>query len=52
MLDVERFEAFVREQLDKPVEAMIERVFQGVNAHAGTTPQFDDLTLIAARRLP
>ena len=53
------FEEFGQERLleatraawDEPAAAMIESIFAAVKRHAGDTPQHDDMTLLALRRL-
>jgi serine phosphatase RsbU (regulator of sigma subunit) len=35
-----------------PGVAVIERVFAAIDAFAGGAPQFDDITVLVARRLP
>ena len=34
----------------QPAEAIIDRVFEAIDAFAGDTPQFDDMTMLVVRR--
>ncbi len=45
-----RLEAAVRAHRNEPAKMLIESIFQAVREHAGTAPQYDDLTLVAIRR--
>lgn len=46
----ERLTATVRDFLDAPVETIVGRVFDAIDAFAGSAPQFDDITLMVLRR--
>jgi sigma-B regulation protein RsbU (phosphoserine phosphatase) len=46
----ERFETVIRENRDKPAEALIKSIFKAVGDFVGDAPQFDDLTLVVVRR--
>jgi sigma-B regulation protein RsbU (phosphoserine phosphatase) len=35
----------------QPSEIVIDRIFDAIDAFAGGTPQFDDMTILVARRL-
>jgi hypothetical protein len=38
--------------LASPGRPLIDRVFTAIDAFAGGAPQFDDITMLVARRLP
>ena len=40
----------VKENLSEPAMGLIDKIIEAVNAHAGDTPQLDDLTLVVVRR--
>ena len=46
----DRLTSVVRASLDAPVETIVERVFEAIDAFAGGAPQFDDITLLVVRR--
>jgi sigma-B regulation protein RsbU (phosphoserine phosphatase) len=35
----------------QPSETIIDRIFEAIDAFAGGAPQFDDMTILVARRL-
>ena len=47
-----RLAAAVRASLHLPVQTIVERVFDAIDAFAGGAPQFDDITLLVLRRSP
>jgi sigma-B regulation protein RsbU (phosphoserine phosphatase) len=46
----ERLDSLIGEHRKEPAAALIQRIFDGVSAHTGATPQFDDLTLLVVKR--
>ena len=42
----------LRQESAAPLPALIERVFDEIDAFAGRAPQFDDITMLVVRRLP
>lgn len=48
----DRLATVVRAAVDEPVEAIVGRVFDAIDAFAGAAPQFDDITLMVLRRSP
>ena len=46
----ERLAAILRDARDLPPAALIDRVIESIDAFAGSAPQFDDITLLVARR--
>jgi serine phosphatase RsbU (regulator of sigma subunit) len=42
----------LRQASSLPVAALVDRVFAAIDAFAGATPQFDDITMLVVRRLP
>jgi sigma-B regulation protein RsbU (phosphoserine phosphatase) len=45
-----RIKSLVVEYRNEPAATIVEKVFDAVNAHAGNTPQFDDLTMVVVKR--
>ena len=41
----------LRTAAGQPADAVIDRVFEAIDAFAGGAPQFDDMTILVARRL-
>jgi sigma-B regulation protein RsbU (phosphoserine phosphatase) len=41
----------LRETAAEPAAVILERVMAAIDAFAGGTPQFDDITMLVARRL-
>jgi phosphoserine phosphatase RsbU/P len=50
MFGMDRVMELLRENRDRPVDEMIDRLHQAVRAHAGSLPQGDDLTAVILRR--
>ena len=48
----ERLLEVVRACAGEPAATLIDRTFQAIDAFAGGAPQFDDITVVVARRLP
>ena len=48
----DRLTAVIAASIDLPVAAIVERVFEAIDAFAGRAPQFDDITLLIVRRSP
>lgn len=48
----ERLFDILRASVGLPVTALIDRVFSAIDAFVGGAPQFDDITVLVARRLP
>jgi serine phosphatase RsbU (regulator of sigma subunit) len=46
----DRLTEAIAASLDAPVAAIVERVFEAIDAFAGRAPQFDDITLLVVRR--
>jgi phosphoserine phosphatase RsbU/P len=46
-----RLADIIRHASGEPSAAIVGRVFDAIEAHAGDTPQFDDITLMVLRRL-
>jgi len=46
----DRLASLIGEHRNEPAAVLIQKVFDDVNAHAGNTPQFDDLTLLVVKR--
>jgi sigma-B regulation protein RsbU (phosphoserine phosphatase) len=47
---VERLVSLVGERRDEPASVLIQKIMEDVDAHAGSVPQFDDLTLVVVKR--
>jgi sigma-B regulation protein RsbU (phosphoserine phosphatase) len=47
----DRLLAVLRETAAEPAAVTLDRVMAAIDAFAGGTPQFDDITLLVARRL-
>ena len=48
----ERLFEILRASVGEPGTTLIDRVFTAIDAFAGGAPQFDDITMLVARRLP
>jgi sigma-B regulation protein RsbU (phosphoserine phosphatase) len=46
----EQLVSLIGEYRNERSSALIERIVDGVNVHAGDTPQFDDLTVVVIKR--
>jgi len=47
----ERLAAIIRDARFEPADVTVSRVFDALDAFAGTAPQFDDITMLVVRRL-
>ena len=50
LFGMERFEAVIREHRDEPAAVLTESILKVVRDFVGDAPQFDDLTLVVAKR--
>lgn len=48
----DRLTEVVKANAGEPAEVIVERIFNAIDAFAGTAPQFDDITLMVVKRTP
>ncbi|MDE3198719.1 MAG: PP2C family protein-serine/threonine phosphatase [Acidobacteriota bacterium] len=47
----ERLVEVLKTHASVPAESVVDRVFEAIDAHAGTAPQFDDITMMVLKRV-